>query len=77
MSLSNKVLNLASDLALKSDCRNNHAAFITKGGKILAQGYNTSRTKNGKMIKCCTHAEVSAVLNLQRLLSPSKVDKIS
>jgi len=74
MSLSRKVLGLAPGLAEQSDCHNQHAAIITKGGKIWATGYNNSRTKHGNTIKCCTHAEVDAVYNLQRLLCPSKVD---
>ena len=74
MALSRQVLGLAPELALKSDCHNNHVAFISKGGKILSRGVNTSRTKMGNRITCCTHAEVDAVHNLERLLCPSKVD---
>ncbi len=48
----------ALPLTQKSCMAFRHAALIIRNGKIVATGYNTEKR----------HAEINAILNLQRLL---------
>jgi hypothetical protein len=51
--------------ALKSDVCSRHSAAITKGGKkVVATGYNNSRTCFSSNIVCAQHAETAAVMDL-------------
>ena len=62
--ISNTLYNLACSSS--RNCNFKHAAAITNGSKILSTGVNDgSRTKWGKTIKCCLHAEINALNNLK------------
>lgn len=51
--------------ALKSDVCSRHSAAITKGGKkVVATGYNNSRTCFSSNTVCAQHAETAAVMDL-------------
>lgn len=64
MSRNTKIINLATEEALKSTQTFRHGAVITKGsGKIICSGYNKgARTKILNQVFTCTHAEMD-VLN--------------
>lgn len=51
--------------ALKSDVCSRHSAAITKGGKkVVAIGYNNSRTCFSGNTVCAQHAETAAIMDL-------------
>lgn len=60
--MSNSVISLAINEALKSKCIHKLGAVITKGkNKIICSGYNNKmRTSYLNEITCCQHAEMSA-----------------
>ena len=63
-----RISSLLYDLASSSSrhCNFKHSAAITNGSKVLSTGVNDgSRTKWGKTIKCCLHAEINALNNLK------------
>jgi len=62
-----KIINALYDLALGGDCIFKHAAAITHSSKILSTGINNgNRTKWGKSIKVCMHAEMMALMSFLR-----------
>lgn len=58
-----KMANYASKQAEQSTLKYQHGAILTKGSKILATGYNKSRSKFLNTIQTCTHAEMDVILN--------------
>jgi len=67
--------------ASKSPCNSKHAAFIVKKNKIIAKGYNNPRTSFLGMIKCCQHAEMSAITKfnnciLEKITNKNKKKRI-
>ena len=51
--------------ALNSDVCSRHSAAITKGGKkVVAIGYNNSRTCFSSNTVCAQHAETAAIMDL-------------
>jgi len=56
-----KLRNVATQEAMKSNCTYKHGAIIMKGGKVVAKGHNTYRTKFLDKLDYCQHAEMSAV----------------
>ena len=85
LSLKNqRIFSLCLDEAGKSDLLYQHGCIATCGGKILARGYNTNRSRYNKDkfdIKTCTcHAEMSVLIKLHYHLSKKckehKINKI-
>ena len=58
-----KFVAQAAALASKSlgDFGSRHGAVIVKGGKVIASGFNSSRTRVRKVNLGSTHAEVAAL----------------
>lgn len=64
-------MNLATNLAMSSDCNFKHGAVVVKGGRIVSTGIN--RFKNHPMMvspehikeHCSVHAEVDAIRKLK------------
>lgn len=61
MSRLEKMANIAKDQALLSNLRFRHGALLTKGSKILAKGFNTSRSSFMFSNQTCLHAEMSVI----------------
>lgn len=85
LSLKNqRIFSLCLDEACKSELLYQHGCIATCGGKILARGYNTNRSRYNKdkfYIKTCTcHAEMSVLIKLHYHLSKKckehKINKI-
>ena len=55
-----KFRNIATQEAMKSSCTYKHGAVIMKGGKVVARGHNSHRTKFLDKLDYCQHAEMSA-----------------
>lgn len=72
-----KLLNLfeiAGELSEKSDVYYKHGAILKKGGKIIASGCNSNRTRFLKTTISSLHAETATILNFlssQRTLKTS------
>jgi len=83
LSLKNqRIYSLCLDEACKSDLLYQHGCIATCGGKILARGYNTNRSRYNQdkySIKTCTcHAEIAVLIKLhQHLLKKCKEHKIN
>jgi len=56
-----KYVQLAIEEAKKSQLTFKHGAVFVKGGKIIATGHNSSRSKRGREIETCTHAEIDVL----------------
>lgn len=71
-----RIYSLCLNEANKSDLLYQHGCIATCGGKILARGYNTDRSRynqNKYDIKTCTcHAEMSVLMKLDQSLSKKK-----
>ena len=62
------LLNKLSELSRLSDVASRHSAIIVRNGnKIVATGYNNSRTCMSGNPICAQHAETNAILNLLSL----------
>ena len=73
-----RIADILYNLALDADnnCNFKHASVITLGSKILSTGINNGyRTKWGKVIKCCLHAEIAAINNFIKLYPVIKQSK--
>lgn len=73
-----RIAEVLYNLAENADnnCNFKHASVITQGSKILSQGINNGyRTKWGKHIKCCLHAEIAAINNLDKNYPQLKCSK--
>jgi tRNA(Arg) A34 adenosine deaminase TadA len=83
LSLKNqRIYSLCLEEACKSSLLYQHGCIATCGGKILARGYNTNRSRYNQdkyAIKTCTcHAEMSVLIKLhQHLLKKCKEHKIN
>jgi hypothetical protein len=64
LTMNTNLLARLSHNAQKSDVCSRHSAAITKGKKVLAMGYNNSRTCFSSNIVCAQHAESAAVMDL-------------
>ena len=53
----------AANMAIKSELNCRHGSVLIDGNKILAGGYNQSRSKYGNTCACCLHAEVACLHN--------------
>lgn len=56
-----KMANLAKEQAQLSQLKFKHGAILTKGSKILAKGFNTSRSSFMHINQTCLHAEMSVI----------------
>ena len=56
-------LNGAANMAIKSELNFRHGSVLISSNRILAGGYNQSRSKYGNQCSCCLHAEVSCLHN--------------
>jgi deoxycytidylate deaminase len=56
-----KISNLIVEQAIQSDINFQHGAILTKGSKILAKGYNKSRSKFMNVLHTCIHAEIDVL----------------
>jgi len=64
MYLSNTIIYNSILEANKSPCNSKHSAIITKNSKIIAKGFNNTRTKFLGLLKCSQHAEMDAITKL-------------
>jgi tRNA(Arg) A34 adenosine deaminase TadA len=76
------IYSLCLEEASKSELLYQHGCIATCGGKIMARGYNTNRSRYNKDrygIKTCTcHAEISVLIKLHyHLLKKCKEHKIN
>ena len=51
----------AANVATKSELNCRHGSVLVYGNRVLASGYNQSRSKYGNIIGCCMHAEVACL----------------
>lgn len=58
-----KGLNEAANMAIKSELNFRHGSVLISSNRILATGYNQSRSKYGHICSCCLHAEVACLHN--------------
>ena len=56
-----KIKNIIIAQAEQSDINFQHGSVLTKGSKILAKGYNKSRSKFMNVIHTCIHAEMDVI----------------
>ena len=61
MCRANKMIEQAKKQALKSNLNYQHGAILSKGGKILASGYNKSRSSFMNITQTCLHAEMDVI----------------
>lgn len=61
--VSQRVQQIATEIANNSPCLHKHGAVITRGNRIVACGCNTNKRTAflGKQ-DCCMHAEMAATL---------------
>ena len=62
-----KLLSLAGDAAQNSTLKYRHGCIISKGSKIIAQGFNHERSSLNNQSFCSFHAEVDAVRSMSGL----------
>jgi len=81
LSLKNqRIYSLCLNEARKSNLLYQHGCIATCGGKIIARGYNTDRSRynqNKYDIKTCTcHAEMSVLIKLNQQLVQKNTSNI-
>ena len=62
MTRTTKIINLAIEQAKLSTMSQQHGAILTKGSKIIARGYNHSRSHFMNISGTCIHAEIATLL---------------
>ena len=55
------MVNYAKTQAMKSNLNYQHGAILSKGGKILASGFNKSRSSFMNTTQTCLHAEMDVI----------------
>jgi deoxycytidylate deaminase len=55
-----KLLSLAANAAQNSTLKYRHGCIISKGNKVIAEGYNHERSSFNNQSFCSFHAEVDA-----------------
>ena len=61
MCRNDKMIEYAMKQALKSNLKFQHGAILSKGGKILASGFNKSRSSFMNITQTCLHAEMDVI----------------
>jgi len=72
-----RIFSLTLNEATKSELFYQHGCIATCGGKILARGCNTNRSRYNHMNSCSYHAEITVLMKIKyQLMKKCKQHKI-